>query len=513
MNQTKTSIVRVILTHKWAYIGRPAKRLLYARLRRYWSFHPPGYRWAPLYTEWLKRKAIALRQNPKTDLSTIGGWDGTIKLYTRDKVPAGLFRAIKKQTEQDLGIKFKVTYQRPEIVTKTGFSEKDPRYQYQNDCVGKMLQNLRRGGGIVLCATGSGKTKIAGQLFSWVPYYCVFLVDSLDLLYQTQKELKYWLKEPIGVVGDQKFELQRVTVATVQTLKLHMKDLKFRRWFKKVRICLVDELHELMAKKNYELISQMNLIAKFGLTATLQLKRKEVRYKAFSFCGPVIFEFPLSEGIEKKVLTQGTVLQLQFECEAIEYEDWRREYEEQVYSNEVKLKALQLIAQYLIQKNCAVVVLCELIKHIKILDKTLKDLPHKLAYGAIGKVQRKTDRDEFERGKGNLILANKVFKKGINVKRLNVVIDLAEQKSKNDAQQKFGRGVRLHETKTLFRYIDFSSTGTERYRKAGVSRLNVLKALKVPVTKIKVVTPKQALRAVQQYFEDGESNERTRVTD
>jgi superfamily II DNA/RNA helicase len=121
--------------------------------------------------------------------------------------------------------------------------------------------------------------------------------------------------------------------------------------------------------------------------------------------------------------------------------------------------------------------------HIKLLAKRLDAFGPKLFYGAIDVDTRKKQLKKFEKGNENLILANQVFTKGINVKRIDVVIDAAQKSSKNDAAQKYGRAARLHVEKAGIYYIDLYTEG--KLEKAAKSRRGAFKKLKVP---IKVLT-------------------------
>jgi type III restriction/modification enzyme restriction subunit/helicase-like protein/intein-like protein with splicing domain len=347
----------------------------------------------------------------------------------------------------------------------------------------------------------SGKTKCAADFYKSVPdYSCLFVVDQIDLLYQSQKEIESWLKEPVGVVGDLKYKVQRVTVATIQTLHRHMEDEKFEKWFRGVKIVVVDELHEQMAKRNFSLLEKIKPIARYGLTATLQLSQKPVRMKAYSFAGPVIYRFPISKGQALGVLSKGEVVQLLFPAIDDPNEDqvdWnadeRLEYE--VLTNNLKLYACYQIVKALVDAGRYVIVLADRVAHVQAISEQLEDIPHRVAYGEIKAKKRLKARKKFERGDIRLIVASRVFKKGLNMKRVDVIIDMAEKANKNDAMQKFGRGVRLHPDKHGLLYIDFG-TQFGKFGTAAKSRARVLKAAGIPLVKIKVNGPVQAKKAV-----------------
>lgn len=162
----------------------------------------------------------------------------------------------------------------------------------------------------------------------------------------------------------------------------------------------------------------------------------------------------------------------------MKYNRYREGYEQHVVKNGYRNWILAEIVREGYRRGYYVLVLVKRLKHLKFLSKRLADVPHRIVAGTDyrgekfvekkGKLVRKVIGDKievktrrkhikrFEEGRIRVILANDVFKKGIDVKRLDVVIDGAAQKSKDDALQKFGRGVRLHPEKSGLIYFDLS---------------------------------------------------------
>lgn len=492
----------VILTNRYAFFP-DIDDLTFKKLDDYWSYYEPKARYAPAHKLYLRMYSAALKAGTLGD-EPIPGWDGRYKFLSNDCcVPAGLFRATRVDLKESLDIRFKVERELPKIaslsaavVVKAVFPQTDHKYQYQIECVDAMRRAIPRGGGIVISATGTGKTKIAGDFFGLVTVPCLFLVDLISLLYQSQEEISKWLGEPVGVVGNQTYDVQRVTVATVQTLSRHIQDKKFMKWFRHIKIVVVDELHEQMARRNFKLLDKIDPIARYGLTATLQLKRKPVRLKAYAFAGPVLYSFPYSLGRDKGVLKAGQVVQLLFP-EITGTENYMEAYQEEIVENTLKRDACVEIVTKLVKAGRYVIVLCFSIEHLNILDNAFSGIPHRLAYGKITRLERASAKALFEKGKIRLIIASVVFKKGENIKRLDAIVDMAEMKSENDVQQKFGRGVRLHAQKKDLLYIDIG-TQSGRFFANAKKRIRALRANDVPVTKHVINTVTQAVKAIKE---------------
>jgi superfamily II DNA or RNA helicase len=478
-----------------------ASNEIYQKLLDFWSYKAPGAFFAPQHQLWLANKAAAKAEgDPDRE---VAGWDGKKYFMYADsgKLSAGLFRATWKEAEQALNIRFKIKSNRPPVSGKfkLGFSEQSEKYAYQNECADAMLAAMPRGGGIVLAATRAGKTRMVAQLFSKVTCSCLCVVDTIDLLYQTQTEIAGKIGEKVGVVGDQTFSPERVTVATIQTLQKHHDKPKFKSWFGNVEILVIDELHKAFGKRDFSLLKQVKPIACYGLTATLQLRKKDVRYRAYALCGPVIFSFPVKEGMETGVLTTGRAVQILFPALEGVSSDPAEAYREETIEHPTKLIAARRIVDSLTQMGRYVMVLVDRVAHVKAMSEMVHDIPHAVAYGAVNKVQRKTDRTLFDEGEIQCLIANRVYEKGITLKRVDVGLDLAELPNPNDCIQKFGRMAGLHEDKSSFIFFDFGTYGDKHRAKAARARASAFRreGLELKIVKIKAPLKEQATIALQ----------------
>ncbi len=371
-----------------------------------------------------------------------------------------------------------------------------------------MCKAVPLGGGIVLAATSAGKTRIAAMLMERMPERkFLFVVDQLNLLYQAQKDIAAYFKCRIGVVGESTFAPAQITIATIQTLSNHAKTRKdFATWMKSMDIVLVDELHEQLAKRTFKVMNVIEPLAVFGLTATLELGKKPVRYNAFAFAGPVIFTFTVKEGMDKGVLQKGVTLQLIFDRQEFDAVDSKEDYEYQVMNNDLKHRAAYWITHYLVDRHKRhVIQLVDRLDHLHALDEMMHDVPHAVLYGSVKKDQRDDSVDAFEDSVLKLLIANKVMKKGVSINIIDAIIDMAEKKSKNDAIQKFGRGLRQHILQVPLLHIDFGTASDDETEydffnnlsRASKSRARAFRKEGIEFKRVRVHSIKEALRAVQ----------------
>jgi superfamily II DNA or RNA helicase len=133
------------------------------------------------------------------------------------------------------------------------------------------------------------------------------------------------------------------------------------------------------------------------------------------------------------------------------------------------------------------IILVQQITHLKALSRSLADIPHRIVFGKRKVEERIKAKSRFESGKIKLVIASTVFTKGVDIKRVDAIIDAAGLKSKNDAIQKFGRGVRLHEDKSGLLYFDIADIDPDNpdnsFAKASKSRSRAFKGAGIRVGK------------------------------
>ena len=316
---------------------------------------------------------------------------------------------------------------------------------------------------------------------------------------QAQKEISQWLGEPVGNIGNQQFNPRRVTVATIQTIHKHRFDPRYVPWNKTLQAIFIDEVHLALNRSNFETVKAIQPPVIFGLTATLELKKRHVAYRAYDLCGPEVFSYPLEQGVQEGVLSKGVAVAVQVEqgstVEPIRGDPrwrWVREkykqqyqelYRDLIVGGKPRNAMICALVKEAHKQGKYVIVLVERIQHLKDLSSKLGNLPHRLVFGEKKVEDRIESKAMFEKGDIRVILTNRVFKKGVNIKRVDVIIDGAAMKSRNDAVQKYGRGVRLCDGKVGLVYLDISDTGN-KFEKAAKSRRIALKKVGVPIYKV-----------------------------
>jgi len=486
---------KVVLTNRHARFVRPYPEELNDVLK----YRRPGWEYTDagkVYVEWQSKvkKGQADPDEPR-------GWDGYLHLLHRDVVGAGVFLALRTTLERAATTSFSVQDNRrpPDFVPLT-LDGQDKARAYQVECVKAMLKASGTGG-LILNATGTGKTFIAGMYFRALKGSALFLVDELTLLDQAQKELSAVTGEPVGNIGNQQFNPKRITVATVQTIHRHRYDPKFVPWANRLQCVIIDEIHLMLNRSNFQTVTTIRPPVVFGLTATLEMKKRNVAYRAYDLCGPMVYDYPLERGVREGFLSKGLAISVQVDQSSYDepirgnpHWRWVRTrhrqryhelYQSLIVDSRSRNHAITELVREAYKRGKYIVVLLERVKHLKYLSQALNScrVPHSLVFGQVDVGDRVASKDAMEKGHLKVILTNKVFKKGINIKRIDLMIDAAAMKSRNDCIQKYGRGVRLCDGKKGLIYFDIADRGN-RFEKAARARRFALRKVGIPVFKI-----------------------------
>ena len=448
-------------------------------VRELFRFHPNGYQFMPTF------------QN--------GHWDGYIQMLQRGKVATGLALELLPSLK---------ALSHVEIVDRRTVLELgDPNQKawdnarsYQQDCYRAMV-DASQTGGLILQSTGSGKTFVAGLYLSALRGRALFLVDELTLLQQAREAISDVVGEPVGVIGGGEFSPQRITVATVQTLNQKQRRVQVGQL--QPDVVIIDEVHEAVNDRTWKILNHLKPKVIFGLTATLQMRKKAVKYQTCAMAGPVIYTYPLKEGIEQGFLAKGVVVRIHrsfgLDSKMLTFLSKDLTYEERIVDSEERNKYLAHLARRCVEAGHPTMVLVERIQHLSNLKKAIGHFDAMVLSGEAPKEVRTDAIRRMKRKELMLIFTNKILGKGIDIPNLEVTIDATGRPSHNQAQQRLGRNSRKSETKKGFIHFDIADKRME----ATAERLKAYRRLKLPIVDVKGRTsPRHVLETAEKVLAD-----------
>ena len=401
-----------------------------------------------------------------------GTWDGWINPMHGASVPAGLFlrklATIRKRfalTVEDRTVKIDALPYKP---------SPDDR-PYQRNAV-RALRRQRAVGGLLICATQTGKTRIASRYFASIRETVVFIVDELTLLHQAKETLGQITGEPIGQMGGGQHTTQRITVATIQTLHRNLKNPEYARFFSEISVVAIDEIHIMLNPSVKSVVQRIRPKAVFGLTASLDRTDRAIATEAYALAGPVLYEYTIRKGVRQGYLSKAVAVALRVPpCIVARQANPQQTYRAAVVVNALRNDIIAELAEEASRRNHRTLIFVTRIEHIHLLDKLI-EVPHRCLHGEHTQAERIEVRDAFDRGEVPILIASSIFIHGIVLKTLDCVIDATAGRSVHLTIQKFGRSANKTAEKSRIVHIDISDS-TAKLRKTTTERQYTLMSL------------------------------------
>ena len=327
------------------------------------------------------------------------------------------------------------------------FSLKTLTLREEQDRLVKSALVVQRG--VVKAPTGIGKTACGLAIISAFPKVVVlWLCHTKDLMYQAGGVAEKELGVKVGYIGDGHNDTEkRITMATRQSFINYAAE--YGHLFD---IVIVDETHHLSSFSGQYADILTNVLApvRIGLTATLPTS-EEALLAIESFIGPLIDEVTVAEGQELGIMADIKIkfLKVPLSHKVKELRKYQDAYEWGVVKREAQHR---LIAETVLKEVTAgnsVLVIVNRIDHGNNLFTAISNLDVTccFAQGNTDSDVRKHIKEALNDKDIHCAIATTIWKEGVDLPELNVIINAAGGKSEIGTLQAIGRGLRLTKTK------------------------------------------------------------------
>jgi superfamily II DNA or RNA helicase len=216
--------------------------------------------------------------------------------------------------------------------------------------------------GMMVAATGSGKTVCGIALAAKLKQRSLVLVKNLDLAKQWIKAIKEFTGLDAGLIGGSKNEEgKEFTIGSVQTLiKMDLSKLQYG-------LILADEAHNLPAKQSYSVITSLNSKYKFGLSATPQ-RRDGLEFVMHGAVGRVVSKIQQAKLSGSVLPVSVSVFKMSFNAKVSSWTEFQNALIDNNERNKFIIdKAMRSC------KKMGTIILCSQVRHCKILAQLCKD--------------------------------------------------------------------------------------------------------------------------------------------
>ena len=415
-------------------------------------------------------------------------WDGKehlvkkVKKRPAYKVPVGMLDRVI-DVANDVGEHVELIDARPELndpVDVEWISDKAPR-DYQQGAADAvcMDRGLATGKGMLRVPTRGGKTLISALIIARLKLRTLFLVPSQMLLAQTVAALSEMLSAPIGIIGDGRWEPTDITVVSIQTLakRLGARDPGALDLVASVDVVFFDECHHLKGNVWRDAFQQINARYKIGLSATIFLKDEDDNEVAsiwlVATTGPVLYSIEPDELIRRGYLVRPRVTCVKIREPKVSGVSWQKAYRMGVVEHGARNQLIVDLAFKRCSAGKAVLVVTSSLEHTAILASALERVG--LVVGTIiGSTPAEARADivaGFVASEVDVLLGT-VFGEGVDIPKIEVVINAEGGKSQTTTTQKF-RNITPSPGKETAEMIDFMDLHNKYLAGHSLSRLQL----------------------------------------
>jgi superfamily II DNA or RNA helicase len=399
-------------------------------------------------------------------------WDGYRKLFniqTR-RFPIGLLSRILKLLEGN-GLQVSIVNKRAQCGEPITYNyDISMLRKYQFDTI---MKSLMYGNGIVKVATGGGKTIIAGCTIGATRDRSIFIVHTRDLLYQAKSSFeRLFIGEKIGQIGDGIIDYQNITVATMQTLailgkvevgsnkydedgdnnekKIEVnaeKYAKFHEYSNTVRCVMMDEVQIVCSQTAYGVRFLFEYANRaFGYSASPWRDDGSDLMIEGAF-GERIVDITASELIRQGFLVKPTIIIKEPNYQTVpmgKKDNYNTIYSKYIVDNIPRNLQVANDAMEYFHKGLNTLILVTQIKHGEALQDAMAALgmPAIFISGKSGMKRRKQAIEDMRNGRIQLMIASTIADVGLDIPRLDCIVEAGAGKSSVTALQRLGRIMR-----------------------------------------------------------------------
>jgi len=311
--------------------------------------------------------------------------------------------------------------------------------------------------GILKAPTGTGKTVLGLALIYSIKDLgsVLWLCHTKDLMYQTANEAKKFFGS-IGMMGDGNCVTDKfLTVATRQTFKDYADDLGTA-----YDMVIVDEVHHVNTfdSEYGTILKKIYAPIRIGLTATLPTSQ-EALLAMEALIGPVISELTINQGKEQGFMAKPIIkiVKIPESFRVKEIRKYTDVYEHGVVRRLERNRIIVGLIKKHVELGDSILVVINKIAHGELILNMChaSNIHAELINGASDTDSRTLAKQALNDKSLQCVIASTVWKEGVNIPELNVVINAAGGKSEIVTLQSIGRGLRKTDTKSELIIYDF----------------------------------------------------------
>lgn len=400
----------------------------------------------------------------------------------------GMITTVKRYLDE-IGEKYSVSDYVYDTLSIDIDSRMQGNYTHQREAVEAFY---RRRFGIIVVPTRGGKTFIASEIcrifLDQFEGKFLFCVDNVTLFNQAVNDLREFF-EPYGGIEIGEIKAghidtdKRVTVAMIQTLQRSLspfsdreKQNKIKKYLKELKFLCVDEIHDNCSPSKLKLYRKCkNLDFQLCLSATPYRSGAILdNLKLQSWSGDIVYT--ISEDIlrERGVLSEYKVFELLVDHNELYYDnleddDYPNLRKKLIFNSRARNEYILKVIRILDRLKLKSLLLFQSVEHGKLMSK-MSGFPF-ISGEDRGEVREEEKRKLLD-GKGGILLASDIFKKGVTLPSVEVLLICDNNKETAVTLQRKGRVLGTTKNKDKSLIIDFIDVFDAYFSDHSEARLN-----------------------------------------
>lgn len=417
-----------------------------------------------------------------------------VELFNKQKLTFGLgmITTVKKFLKKNK-IKYQISDYEYDPISIEIDNRMSGNYIHQREAVEAFY---RRRFGIIVVPTRGGKTFIASEIarifLNSEKGNFLFCVDNTTLFTQAVNDIKEYFKPYGGIeIGEIRAGLidtsKRVTVAMIQTIqrtlsntcKDRAKKRGLQEYLKQLQFLCVDEIHENCSANKLKIYKKCkNLDYQLCLSATPYRSGAIMEnWKLQEWSGDIIYKISESVLRERGVLSEYRVFELVVDHNELDYDadeldecDYMELRKKLIFNSDVRNKYIMKVIDILQRLKLKSLLLFQSVEHGKFIS-SISGLPF-ICGEDNSKIREQRKTELLNEKDGGILLASDIFKKGVTLPSVEVLLICDNNKESAITIQRKGRVLGATKDKTRSLVIDFIDIFDTYFSSHSESRLN-----------------------------------------